>query len=225
MKNFNELTEQEILNLTDTQLDNYLTLAKAENGVKLVILEEAPKLTVVPKPKHIGYYCNIFGTDLCFNKIEDLQKLVGLLDKLDSKFSIECDWDINLNYKRDSLKTKTYSLDINTINQIEYYTLEERNKYKDEFKTNKLLSTNYEKAVKEFNSNQAFAKDVVNEILDKHNRVINKYSKLKRLLDIYITSYLPLSDSETAINFMRVAYNLTDEEKQYILDNYLETIK
>ena len=67
--------------------------------------------------------------------------------------------------------------------------------------------------------------DIVNiedEINEKVSEVREKYWKLESFCRKLKFDYLPLSDEneEIAMKFMDKAYNLTDEQKEYVLANY-----
>lgn len=63
---------------------------------------------------------------------------------------------------------------------------------------------------------------VENEIMQKINSIENKYYEYNKYLRIFLEDYLPIAnnDEDMAMKFLIKAYTITNEQKEYILNNY-----
>ena len=67
MKKITELTEQEIYELTDTQINVMVNLAKAENGVKFTAQPRQPDYLTENEKDCTVYGCEIFEEEIAIN--------------------------------------------------------------------------------------------------------------------------------------------------------------
>lgn len=79
---------------------------------------------------------------------------------------------------------------------------------------------------KEYDEKMQEASGIISEISGWVKEVKVKYERLNRLTYKFATDYYPLSDhnEDMAMKFMAKAYSFTDEEKEYILQNYKELL-
>ena len=74
MKLIENLTEQEILNLTDEQVRDLCTSEHIVRGVKIPIAPKKPEIKEIDKPNSIYYYIEAFPNYL-FTTINDTKKV------------------------------------------------------------------------------------------------------------------------------------------------------
>ena len=87
---------------------------------------------------------------------------------------------------------------------------------------NKVMKEQAAKDQKEYDEKMQEASGIISEISGWVKGVKVKYERLNRLTYKFATDYYPLSDhnEDMAMKFMAKAYSFTDEEKEYILQNY-----
>ncbi len=89
MKRINELTEQEILNLTTKDVELMIKLKKAEEGVKLFPKPKEPSYFEIKPPDMVLYSCVLFGDALVFENIEEANTVINAIKVASSKYKIE----------------------------------------------------------------------------------------------------------------------------------------
>jgi len=226
MKTLKEMTEQEVLSLTDEEVALRIKLKKAEEGIKLVPRPTKPSYFEIAEADKTVYTCELFGDDVCFESIEELNKLIELLVNSETKCSVTYDYNkagSEYSYITSKMKTKGYSYkEWTATSSKRVYSLEMYNKLVDMIAQNKKMKEQYEKELKEYENAINDAKWIEDEINDIVRAVRDKYWKLEEYCRKFKIDYLPLSDNseEVAMKFMDKAYSLTTEQQAYILGNY-----
>ena len=100
MKKFEELTEEELKNLTEEEVTKYINIARAEAGVKFLDYPEKPKSNSIEYPTKTVYTCNLLGRKVSFLDMSELQSVIDLLKKCKSMISINSDYDLPEKYRR-----------------------------------------------------------------------------------------------------------------------------
>lgn len=228
MKNVKELTEQEILALTDGEITLRIKLKKAEEGVKLVPKPQDPSYFEIEEPDKTVYSCDMFGDDLCFENIEELTKLIQVVSGSDTKCSVTYDYNkagSEYTYISSKLKTRGYSSrDWSSTSSKRVYSIERYNALVDMIASNKKMKEQYEKELKEYEAIISEAKWIEDEINGRVREVRDKYWKLNEYCRKFRFDYLPIADGnkDVAMKFMDKAYSLTSEQQEYILANYAD---
>lgn len=93
MKNLKEMTEQEILALTDEEITLRIKLKKAEEGIKLVPRPQMPTCFEIEELEKTVYMCELFGDDLCFENMDELTNLIQLISDSETKCSVTYDYN------------------------------------------------------------------------------------------------------------------------------------
>lgn len=224
MKKINELSEKEILDLKTEDVELMIKLKKAEEGIKLLPKPKEPTYFNIKAPDMVVYSCALFGDDLGFEDIEELNKVLNVIKNAVSKYRLDYDWNklsSDFKYARRDFK-RPYNGEWHTIASSQVYSVELYNEIVDLAAQNKKLKEQYEKEIKEYESAINDAKWIEDEINGKVLEVKEKYWKLESYCRKFKYDYLPLSNENesVAMNFMDKAYSLTDEQKEYVLANY-----
>ena len=226
MKKINEFTEQEILNLSNEEIEKMIKFRMAEEGIKFLEYPQKPIYNEVQKPTTKAYYCHLLGQKLSFTNMEELQGLIEYLSKCKTICSIDSNYDFPEGYKyfmKSKLGNASYSSDApDTISPITVYTHKEYSDIKDKLNENSKNKKEFESKLKEYDDAINDAKWVRDEIMDRINEVVSKYDKLNTFIYRFNNEYLPLADNneEIAMNFLNKAYLLTKEQQEYVLANY-----
>lgn len=219
MKKINELTEQEIRNLSCDDIELLIKFRKAEEGVKFITKPEKPEYFEIPGKDLTVYQAKFLGNSLSFNDIEDMNKLITLIKN--SKGSFKIDYGVDSTYYANP-KLYPYSGEWDEITSQSVYSYKLYQEVKNLILQNKSLEDKYKKELKEYQTSFDDSEWIEKEIRDKVYEVQNKYEQLETYYRLFKNEYLPLADNDTsiAIKFMNKAYSLNDEQKEYIFNEY-----
>jgi len=215
MKAFNELTEEEILNLTEEEIGTHIDFACAESGVKLMRGKSAPTL---PDYHKIGGG-DLIIYDVCNISFKNKEEAHALYELLKNSNSITS-WAYGDSYG-DSLKKETTppSIDQRTHTVCSKDFVE---KQKELLIENKEKQTQFETVRDQFNKDAEAYYPIEGAIYDKLNNVREKYAEFNRLNSEF-QSYLGLSDNDfdTAMKFFKRAFAVSEEATEYIVQAYV----
>jgi hypothetical protein len=226
MKKIDELTEQEILNLSAEEIDKMIKLRMAEEGIKFTEYPTKPEYHEVIKPTTKAYYCNLLGKKLSFTDMEELIKVLGVLSDCKTLCSIDDNYELpegNKYFLKAKVENAGYSSDpSDAITPVTTYTYKEYVEIKDLLNENLKTKKEYEAKLKEYTTAVNDAKWVKEEIWERINEVNSKYSQLDTYMCRFKNEYLPLADDneEIAMKFLNKAYSLDQEQQEYVLTNY-----
>lgn len=224
MKKINEMTEQEILAMTEEDVQKLIKLHLMEQGIKLLEKPKKPELFEI-EPADIECYTIPLLDGFAFTNREEAEKVQEALRNATSLRKVEYDWNkFNGEYKYLE-KKKRYSYKGESdfaIQSMFVYSPELYNKIVDFVVQNKAMVEQVAKDQKEYDENLRNSADAISEIRQRVSDIRNKYARLDDLSRRFAVDYYPLSDNneEMAIKFLEKAYSLTEEEKEYILNKY-----
>lgn len=224
MKKINEMTEQEILAMTEEDVQKLIKLHLMEQGIKLLEKPKKPELFEI-EPADIECYTIPFLDGFAFTNREEAEKVQEALRNATSLRKVEYDWNkFNGEYKYLE-KKKRYSYKGESdfaIQSMFVYSPELYNKIVDFVVQNKAMVEQVAKDQQEYDENLKNSADAISEIRQRVSDIRNKYARLDDLSRRFAVDYYPLSDNneEMAIKFLEKAYSLTEEEKEYILNKY-----
>lgn len=224
MKKINEMTEQEILAMTEEDVQKLIKLHLMEQGIKLLEKPKKPELFEI-EPADIECYTIPLLDGFAFTNREEAEKVQEALRNATSLRKVEYDWNkFNGEYKYLE-KKKRYSYKGESdfaIQSMFVYSPELYNKIVDFVVQNKAMVEQVAKDQQEYDENLKNSADAISEIRQRVSDIRNKYARLDDLSRRFAVDYYPLSDNneEMAIKFLEKAYSLTEEEKEYILNKY-----
>lgn len=229
MKNINEMTEQEILALTEEDVQKMIKLRMMEEGIKIMDRPRVPELFEI-EPADLEIFTIPIFSGFAFTNMEEANAVAKALIKAKTLRKVDYDWqkmgsDYKYLVKQDRYSfygDSDFSIQTNWVYSNELY-----NKIIDFAVQNKSMKEQAEKDQKEYENQLQESSGIVSEIRERVKEVNMKYERLESLVWKFATDYYPLSDNneDMAIKFMSKAYSLTDEEKTYILDNYTNTLQ
>lgn len=228
MKNINEMTEQEILALSEKDIQNMIKFRMMEEGIKIVDKPKNPELFEI-EPADLKVYTIPILNGYAFMDFAEAQKVAEALKNAKSFRKIDYDWDkLGSQYKYLEKKERyTYndSGDFG-ITESYVYTNELYANIVDFAAQNKAMIQQVEKDEKAYNDAYAAASDITLEIRNKITEVREKAERVERLTLKFANDYYPLSDNneEMAIKFMSKAFSLNEDEQKHILANYKELL-
>lgn len=222
MKGFTEMTEQEILALTEEDVQKLIKLRMMEEGIKIMDKPKIPELFEI-EPADIQYFSIPLLDGFAFTDINEATKVAEILKSAKSLRKVDYDWNkLGSDYK--FLKnSEKYKFDIISgwAYSDELYA-----KISSFAAQNKVMKEQAAKDRKEYDEKMQEASGIISKISGRVKEVKVKYERLNRLTYKFATDYYPLSDhnEDMAMKFMAKAYSFTDEEKEYILQNYKELL-
>ena len=224
MKKINEMSEKEILTLTEEDVQKMIKLHLMEQGIKLLDKPKQPELFEI-EPADVECYTIPLLDGFAFTEREEAEKVQQALRNANSLRKIEYDWSKFQGEYKYLEKKKRYSFKGDSdfsIQTMFVYSPELYNKIIDFVTQNNAMSEQLKKDQEEYDNNLKSSAEAISEIRQRISDVRNKYERLEDLARRFAVDYYPLSDNneEVAIRFLEKAYSLTEEEKVYILNNY-----
>ena len=222
MKGITEMTEQEILALTEEDVQKMIKLRMMEEGIKIMDKPKIPELFEI-EPADIQYFSIPLLDGFAFTDINEATKVAEILKSAKSLRKVDYDWNkLGSDYK---FLKKSERYKFNGISGWAYSD-ELYAKISNFAAQNKVMKEQAAKDQKEYDEKMQEASGIISEISGWVKEVKVKYERLNRLTYKFATDYYPLSDhnEDMAMKFMAKAYSFTDEEKEYILQNYKELL-
>lgn len=224
MKKITEMTEQEILALTDEDVQKMIKLRMMEEGIKIMDRPQAPKLFDI-EPGDLKVFTIPFLGDFAFTSIEEANAVAEALQNAKTLRKVEYDWSKTGSDYKYLVKKEKYSYSNSpdfSVNSDFVYSQELYTKISVFLAQNKVLKEQAQKDKEEYDVQLGEASEIISEIHSRLKEVKAKYKRLEWLVYKFASDYYPLSDNneDMAIKFMDKAYSLNYEEKEYILSEY-----
>jgi len=197
MKEFDKLTRDELAALTDDQIQRYIDLAMAEEGIRPVVFPtevDTPKISLVASDT--AY--EVFG--LYFRNKDDADLLAGM-DVLDDNY------DYNVSYEHKWLAKHPGG----TVQTKKFYLQSEVRAISTELKDAKRLKEVYDKQKKEYDSFNSATSSLRSEIWGKVHEARDRVAEVAAAREAF-DRYRELADgnADIAERFFRKAYGLDD---------------
>lgn len=224
MKRINEMTEQEIIALSDEDVQKMIKLRMMEEGIKLLDKPKVPELFEI-EPTDIQYFSIPLLEGFAFTNLEEATKVAETLKNAKSLRKVDYDWNkLGSEYKY-LKKSERYKFNGNSDFDILpgwAYSNELYAKISSFAAQNKVMKEQAEKDLKEYEKQLSESAELIQEITGRVREVRNKYDRLETLSRKFATDYYPLSDNDEdmAMKFIAKAYTLNDEEQSFVRSNY-----
>lgn len=210
MKTINEMTDQEIYDLTDEQIDRLIITRCAKEGVRFV--DEPPVMKTYGyksiSPSHF-FYC-LEGLNIAVLDQNDAIKIAKLLSEFDL-YRTRYDFTVS--------NEKLYSkLDIINIKHTPMFDTKDEETYKSIKDKNDEIEKEYKNQVDKYKENTKKMCEIRAKIWSKVIDVRRKIDHMNHLKVLFVKEYLPLvdHDTNTAMTFFKKAYDVDDDTERYI---------
>lgn len=210
MKTIDKMTDQEIYNLTDEQVEKLIVTRCAEEGVRFI--DEPPIMKTYDykpiSPSHFFYYLE--GLSIAVLDQNDAIKIATFLSKFDL-YKTTYDFTIS--------NEKIYNkLDIINIKHIPMFDTKDEEAYKSIKDKNNEIEKEYKDQVDKYKENTKKMDEIRAEIWSKVIDVRRKIDHMNHLKVLFVKEYLPLVDHDTdkAMIFFKKAYDVDDDTERYI---------
>ena len=197
MKTIDKMTDQEIYDLTDEQVEKLIVTRCAEEGVRFI--DEPPVMKTYGyksiSPSHFFYYLE--GLNIAVLDQNDAIKIAKLLSEFD-------------------LYRTRY--DIINIRHVPMFDTKDKEAYKSVKDKNNEIEEEYKDQVNEYKENVKKMGEIRAEIWPKVIDVRRKIDHMNHLKVLFVKEYLPLVDHDTdkAMIFFKKAYDVDDDTERYI---------
>ena len=224
MKKINEMTEQEILALSEQDIQNMIKFRMMEEGIKVIDKPKKPELFEIEPADQKVYVIPVLD-GYAFTDFAEAQKVADALREAKSFRKVDYDWNkLGSNFKYLEKKDRyTYNNEGDfSISEISVYSSKLYANIVDFAAQNKAMQKQVEKDMAEYDNAYAADSDITLEIRSRISEVREKHERLERLMHSFANDYYPLSgnNEEMAMKFMSKAFTLTYKEEKYILENY-----
>ena len=226
MKDFKELTNEEIYNLTPADIDLYKKLALAQAGVKFPVEPMKPENEKV-EPDLIVFTIDGISekwNGLCFESIEDARDFALFLKNAKGICYQRNDgsFDYSTKYLQTGLpldwhgKEPSLNISSETIFSKEKFE-SEKNRIKG---FNKAMES-YNQALEKYKKALDEANKVTNFIDEKVEEVVEDFNHKIHLTRLFVYDYMPVAENNESIAmaFLEKAYSVSEDDKKYILDH------
>jgi hypothetical protein len=219
MKQITQLSEQEILQLTDDQLSNMVKYKMAESGIKILDYPEQPTYGLMPAKDWTLF--KVEGIDKLFINKEDAEAVSKLLSEM--KDNVALAENAYIGYDSVTQHAKAFSAEhyafpgFAIVKETPLYREKTINGVKDIIESNKALKTKYETELKEYKEADTASSDIKAMIYGTYNDVMAKYQKMADMQYKY-QQYVKLADGneETAMKFLKNAYTIDEQTEYYV---------
>lgn len=214
-KQFDELTIEEIAILTDEQLQNYVRLEKAKQGVKFAAEPPFLVLEDLPEPNINMFGLNGIGDKLMFKDIETFNRFLKFI-KENGIYSVEYNYEVGYKYH--------FSKEIKTNGEENFmysklvYDEAIFLKYKNALTNNNKANEKYERDLKEYRDYIQNNKYIEDDIYIKFNECYEEMKNRINMLNLFKSQYYELAnkDFNIAMNFLKKAYSINSETEDLI---------
>jgi hypothetical protein len=210
MKKIEELTEREIIDLKDDEINKMVRLLCAENGIKIISAPEEPEYEKIPEEDLVAYRIDRFN--YIFLDKEEAEQVCVLLSKLQSfkDYSYFC----NCKFLVEQDATPFFS-----VQKIKVYSSHTQKVVLPLIERNDKIQEDYNKEIEEYNSEKKKMDMISSQIWNRVNNVRDEYANMERLWNIYKDEYLSLTEDESmAMEFLKKAYMVNPKTKNFIED-------
>lgn len=214
MKTFEQLNDQELTSLTQEQIDFYIKLKKAETGIKIIALPDAPEQREVPAPD-----LEIFEVSgMSFTDRARAEEIAAAINK-----HITNALKVTYDYYRagsDYQYAKPYEGSLETVEVKRVYSMPVYNSIKDIIASNKKVMDAWKEVERECKEEDEKASEIVDAIYDSIAKARERLEQFRNY-KVRIVEYLQLAngDRDIAWNFFDKAYTVEPSVKNMIMES------
>lgn len=201
MKNFEDLSDKEVLDLTESEIQLYIDIELMKAGVVKPIMPKAPKHEVINLKYDEYYAVKVYYNQIVFDSFEKANIFVDLYPQtLDQLYDFPKPHNYRL--RKDS--------DL-SIEKIKVVRESEVDKYRDVMSKRKKEDEEYAKLKKEYDKEVSALEEIRDRIWDRVNAAQAHYDKVSRISKTW-QEYLDLADQKEviALGFLLKAFSKQD---------------
>lgn len=214
MKDWKELTTEELANLNEDEISKYDKLICAEQGIPFL---EKPKEPVINYAKeNLTVYTIKYSDNMVFTNMEEAIKVMEAINKCSSVGTVKYNYGCKYYEKGFKNYDNTEAhVSVQSSIMFDEKTAKSNNNLRE---VNKDKLNQYER-IKNIYDNSIQKRDSATEdFYTKLRLAKNTMAHRKKLASLYFYEYLPLAENnaEMAMNFLKKAYTVSEEDKTFI---------
>lgn len=223
MKQITELSEAEILQLTNDQIQKMILFKMAEVGIKILTKPVEPEYQELPIKTELLYDVN--GFSFLFADKSNADTAGQFLQR--SSGNMKSSSYVGDGYTHKKVKhLDEYDLkNIGKVTDVLLYSTDDAIKADEISKANNQLKKQYQALLSEFKTNENEADYIRVEIWDRVKQVQAKHNNMAEMKYQY-DRYLDLSEGnkKIALNFLKKAYSIDEETECYVQGKKYEPV-
>lgn len=224
MKNWKDLTDEELANLTDEEISKYNRLICAKNGIKMLEMPSEPKSNVNETKNLEIFKVGGFGGYLYFSSMDEAEIVMNCLKGLSTAGTTS--YFANRKYFEVGTE-KDYNnkpVDISISSEM-VYTKNRAVEIEEELKDYKEAKKKYDIDLKEYNESYEAKENVIKEFKERYEKACHIMHCRQTLTRIFYRDYLPIAEGneQMAMDFLKKAYTVSEEDENYIKSHKNDT--
>lgn len=218
MKDWTKLTDYELAALEDEEITTIRNLILAEAGIPIVVNAPVKPELEIPKKDLTIYIIKGLGGNIAFTDIDEAKEVVEMLKHCKTIGLYRYGSKYNYFTKGSELSYLGEHCDI-TLESEEVFSEEMEKSIRNKYDDNKQQMENYEAKLAIYNKLLASQEEATGDFynaLDEARKTIERRENLKYQFQ---NTYLKLAEGnqEIALNFLKKAYEVSEEDEKYIL--------
>lgn len=219
MKNWKDLTVEELASLTDKELDMHIKLILCNNGVKNIEKPEKPVKPSYDKDCNTVYSITNLSTYLAFTDINEAIETVKFLKSRKTSGRLQYTSGMSVPIFKTEPE-KDYHGDCIEIGIMSNKALYEDKELdiKDALDKYKKDKSKYDLELEYYEDYKEKAEEFCKPFMKAREEAVEIMNIRTRLKNIYYKDYLPLAEGnkKLAMNFLKKAYSISEEDEKYI---------
>lgn len=217
MKKFNELTTEEMANLTDEQIEQYEKLICAENGIKMLERPVEPTSNVDETKNLEIFKVNGFGGYLHFTDMDEANTVMNCLKGLNTIGTTKYFADRKYFEVGPEKDYNNKPVDISISSEM-VYTKEKAIEIETALKGYKEAKKKYDADLKEYNEAYTAKEEAIKEFRDLYEEACHITHYRQTLTRIFYRDYLPIAEGneQIAMDFLKKAYTVNEGDETYV---------
>lgn len=217
MKNYKELTTEEIANLTDEQIEQYEKLICAQEGIKMLDKPEEP-ISNVDETKNLEIFkINGFGGYFYFTDMDEAKTVMNCLKSLNTIGTTKYFADRKYFEVGPEKDYSNKPVDISISSEM-VYTKDKAVEIETMSKGYKEAKKKYDTDLKEYNEAYTAKEEATKEFRDLYEEACQIMHYRQTLTRIFYRDYLPIAEGneQIAMDFLKKAYTVNESDEAYV---------
>lgn len=213
LKIFDQLTDNELLELTQEQIDWYIKLKKAESGIRIITCPTMPETREIPGTDLVLYDVSGFNF-IDRETAEEVSKFIN--SKIAKAYTVDYDWGVG----SDKKYAKPFTGNLVDVKLENVYSETTYNSIKNILISNEKIMRAFKDLKNEYDDMEEKATEIVDKIYNTINEARGRKQQYEEYV-IRIQEYLRLANGDTKVawNFFDKAYEIEPTVKNRIMES------
>lgn len=224
MKNYKELTTEEMANLTDEQIEQYEKLICAQEGIKMLDRPVEP-ISNADETKNLEIFkVNGFGGYLYFTDMDEAKTVINCLKSLNTIGTTKYFADRKYFEVGPEKDYNNKPVDISISSEM-VYTKDKAVEIETTLKGYKEAKKKYDTDLKEYNEAYEAKEVAIKEFRELYEEACHIMHYRQTLTRIFYRDYLPIAEGneQIAMDFLKKAYTVNEDDEAYVKSHKVQT--